>query len=106
RAWIAAEIANLRAEDNLKRGPEVPIGTSTLSPISQQEAADMMNVHARTVKRAKKVQTNGHIELQLRRPAEQDAPPASLLPGGTLSAGEGAARRQSETRSENPDPSQ
>lgn len=56
RAMVAAKIANL--EDGQKKCAS-PIG----EPVTQQEAADLLNVSKRGVERAKQVQTEGTPEL-------------------------------------------
>jgi hypothetical protein len=53
RAMVAAKIANIPQGKH-----DVPIGTS-----SQPEAAEMLNVSVRSVKRAKKVQESGDASL-------------------------------------------
>jgi ParB-like chromosome segregation protein Spo0J len=56
RAFIAAELANLKRTDNLKRGPETPAGGIGDMPlISRAEAASTMRVTPRAVERARAV---------------------------------------------------
>jgi hypothetical protein len=63
RAMVTAKIANMKSIDNLKRGPEVPIGTSG-DAVSLKDAADMMNVGLRSANRACVVLAHGSAALQ------------------------------------------
>lgn len=71
RAMVAARLATLRLGDNQHKA--APIGTASVDllgvpasaepPVSQSEAADMMNVGRRSVQRATEVQEKGAPEL-------------------------------------------
>src|SRR5262249_18739935 len=65
RAWIAAKIANTTNGSNQhEKKVGGPIGPPTQPPISIPEAAEMLNVSDRSVKRAKRVQDHGIPEVQ------------------------------------------
>jgi hypothetical protein len=53
----------MKSIDNLKRGPEMPIGTSE-GAVSLKDAADMMNVGLRSANRARTVLAHGSAALQ------------------------------------------
>lgn len=64
RAMVAAKIATIKLGDNQHVRQGSPIGEPSLPPVSQNQAAAMLNVSARSVQRAKAVQSNGAPELK------------------------------------------
>jgi hypothetical protein len=65
RAWIAAKIANMTNGSNqYEKKVGLPNGTPTQSPISVAQAAEMLNVSERNVRRAKRVQEHRSPQVQ------------------------------------------
>lgn len=64
RADIAARIANAKPQNTLKQNRSANLQSGDSTPVTQSEAAKMMNVSTRSVAAAKKVQTKGSPELQ------------------------------------------
>ena len=78
RACIAADLATMQRTDTLKRGPDGPIGPS--EKITNSQAAEMMGVGERSVKRAK--------ALREANPEQFEAIKAGLVSGRRNTSGE------------------